>query len=38
MPPGKRRILSGAYWVSWVRTNAPTSKEIKDLKGSFQPV
>ena len=36
MPPGKRRILSGAYWVSWVKTYAPTSKEIKDLKGSFQ--
>lgn len=36
MPPGKRRVLSGAYWVSWVKTYAPTSKEIKDLKGSFQ--
>ena len=36
MPLGKRRILSGAYWVSWVRTYAPTSKEIKDLTGSFQ--
>jgi hypothetical protein len=36
MPPGKRRILSGAYWVSWVKTYAPTSKEIKDLTGPFQ--
>ena len=36
MPPGKRRTLSGAYWVSWVKTYAPTSAEIKDLKGSFQ--
>ena len=35
-PPKNRRVLSGAYWVSWVKTNAPTSKEIKDLKGSFQ--
>ena len=35
-PPKNRRILSGAYWVSWVRTYAPTSKEIKALEGSFQ--
>jgi len=37
MPLGKRPILSGAYWVSWVRTYAPTSAEIKDLDGSFRP-
>jgi hypothetical protein len=36
MPLGKRRILSGASWVSWVSTYAPTSKEIKDLTGSFR--
>jgi hypothetical protein len=36
MPPRKRRILSGAYWVSWVRTYAPTSKEIKDLDQKFR--
>jgi hypothetical protein len=36
MPHGTRRILSGAYWVSWVKTYAPTSEEIKDLSGSFR--
>jgi hypothetical protein len=35
MPPGKRRILSGAYWVSWVRTYAPVSDKIERLDGSF---
>ena len=35
MPPGKRRILSGAYWVTWVRTNAPVSDKIERLDGSF---
>jgi hypothetical protein len=36
MPPGKRRILSGAYWVTWIDRNAPTSHEIKDLEMRFR--
>jgi hypothetical protein len=35
-PSKIRRVLSGAYWVSWVNTYTPTSKEIKALNGSFQ--
>jgi hypothetical protein len=35
MPLGKRRILSGAYWVEWIKRNAPTSAEIKDLEMRF---
>lgn len=36
MPPGKRPIRSGAYWVEWIKRNAPTSAEIKDLEMSFR--
>jgi hypothetical protein len=36
MPLGKRPILSGAYWVSWVKSYAPTSEDIKDLEMSFR--
>jgi hypothetical protein len=36
MPPGKRRILSGAYRVEWIKRNAPTSEDIKDLEMSFR--
>lgn len=35
-PPKNRRVLSGAYWVNWVRTYAPTSAEIKDLDMNFR--
>jgi hypothetical protein len=36
MPLGKRPILSGAYWVTWIDRNAPTSEDIKDLEMSFR--
>lgn len=36
MPPGKRPIRSGAYWVEWIRRNAPTSQDVKDLEMRFR--
>jgi hypothetical protein len=35
-PPKNRSILSGAYWVTWINRNAPTSEDIKDLEMSFR--
>lgn len=28
--------LSGAHWVEWIKRNAPTSAEIKDLDPTFR--
>ncbi len=35
MSPRNRR-LSGAHWVEWIKRNAPTSADIKDLDPTFR--
>jgi hypothetical protein len=36
MPPSTNRIPSGQYWVTWLKSYAPTSDRVEDLELSFR--